>query len=254
MNLLKKLLLVLTLVPVITMACPEPEVALDSAPDRGQDLAAVQRGAKLFTNYCLGCHAAASMRYNRLRDIGIDEDTIKANLLFTSDKVGDTMSIAMQPKDAKAWFGTTPPDLSVIARSEATEEGNGRDWLYTYLRGFYVDKDRPTGWNNIVCKNVAMPHVFWELQGTQKAVMKAAEGEGEAKGEPKFDHFEQITPGKMSKLEYDTTVADLVAYLQWMSEPTAELRRQLGVWVVLFMGLLAFLCWRLNASYWKEVK
>lgn len=257
MNLLKKCVAVLALVPFIALACPEPEVPLDVAPDRAQDLAALQRGAKTFVNYCLGCHAASSMRYNRLRDIGLDEATVKANLLFTSEKVGDVMSIPMQPKDAKAWFGTTPPDLSVIARSEATEEGNGRDWLYTYLRGFYKDDSRPTGWNNIVCKNVAMPHVFWELQGTQKMVLSkpvAEEGKEASNEEGKFDHFELVTPGKMSKLEYDTTVADLVAYLQWQSEPTAQLRRQLGVWVVMFLAVLAFLAWRLNASYWKEVK
>lgn len=257
MKMMKKILAVLAIVPAIALACPEPEVPLDHAPDRSQDLAALQRGARTFVNYCLNCHAASSMRYNRLTELGLSEEQIKSNLLFTSDKVGDLMTVSMRPTDAKAWFGTNPPDLSVIARSEATEEGNGPDWLYTYLRGFYQDEQRPTGWNNIVCKNVAMPHVFWELQGTQKMVLAApAEGEGKAasKEEPKFDHFEMVTPGKMSKIEYDATVADLVAYLEWMGEPTARLRHQLGVWVLLFLGVLVLFAWRLNASFWKEVK
>ncbi|HEX7643543.1 MAG TPA: cytochrome c1 [Burkholderiaceae bacterium] len=253
MNLLKKLLIALALLPALAMA--EEGFQLDRAPDQTKDLASLQRGSKLFVNYCLGCHAASSMRYNRLRDIGLDEDTIKANLLFTGDKVGDLMTIAMPPKDAKQWFGATPPDLSVIARSRATEDASGADWLYTYLRTFYKDDTRPTGWNNMVFPNVGMPHVLWELQGVQKPVYVKAQGEGkEAKEEEKFDHFEMVQPGKMSKAEYDRAVADLVAYLQWMSEPTAELRHQLGVWVVLFLGLLVVLCWRLNASYWKEVK
>ena len=256
------------MLPALALACPESEVPLDHAPSRTNDLAAVQHGAKLFVNYCLNCHAASSMRYNRLRDIGLNEEQVKTNLLFTSDKTGDLMTIAMAPKDAKAWFGTTPPDLSVIARSEATEAGSGPDWLYTYLRGFYKDDSRPTGWNNIVCKNVAMPHVLWELQGIQQiAYAKPAPAEGAAEGkaeakpeakagteEEKFDHFDVVTKGKLSKLEYDTDVADLVAYLEWMSEPTSHLRHQLGVWVLLFLGVLVVLTWRLNASYWKEVK
>ena len=253
MNLLKKLFVLLALVPALAMA--EEGYPLDRAPDQTKDLASLQRGAKLFVNYCLGCHSANSMRYNRLRDIGLDDDIVKANLLFTGDKVGDLMTIAMQPKDAKAWFGATPPDLSVIARSRATEDASGADWLYTYLRTFYKDDSRPTGWNNMVFPNVGMPHALWELQGTQvpKYVKEAGEGK-EAKEEEKFDHFEIVQKGALSKTEYDEATADLVGYLQWMSEPTAQLRHMLGVWVVLFLAFLAFLAWRLNASYWKEVK
>jgi len=253
MNLLKKLIAVLALVPALVLA---EDFQLDHAPDQSKDLASLQRGAKLFVNYCLNCHAASSMRYNRLRDIGLNEDEVKTNLLFTTDKVGDLMTISMSPKDAKQWFGVIPPDLSVIARAKSSEEGSGTDWLYTYLRAFYKDDSRPTGWNNMVFPNVGMPHVFWELQGVQKPVyVKSTEGEGkDAKEESKFDHFEMVKPGKMSKQEYDVAVADLVSYLDWMSEPTRNLRQQLGVWVLLFLGVLVLLTWRLNASYWKDIK
>jgi ubiquinol-cytochrome c reductase cytochrome c1 subunit len=141
----------------------------------------------------------------------------------------------------------------VIARAKSSEAGSGTDYLYTYLRGFYKDDTRPTGWNNTVFPNVGMPHVLWELQGIQKPVYVDEKSE-DGKVEHKLDHLEIATPGKMNKEEYDIAVADLVGYLEWMSEPTAHLRRQLGVWVLMFLGLLAFLTWRLNASYWKEVK
>jgi len=252
MNLLKKLIALLTLLPALALA-NEEGYPLDHSPERTNDLAALQHGAKLFVNYCLNCHAASSMRYNRLRDIGLTEDQIKANLLFTTDKVGGLMTVAMTPKDGKEWFGAAPPDLSVIARAMASESGTGPDWLYTYMRTFYKDDSRPTGWNNMVFPNVGMPHVFWELQGTQNAVY-TDEKDAEGKVEHKFDHFEMIKPGKLSKLEYDTSVADLVGYLEWMGEPTQGLRHQLGVWVLLFLGVLVVLTWRLNASYWKEVK
>ena len=254
MKLLKKLIAALVLVPAFALAS-EGGFPLDHAPDRGEDLVALQHGAKLFVNYCLNCHSAASMRYNRLRDIGLTEDEIKNNLLFTSDKVGDLMKIAMSPKDAKAWFGTPPPDLSVMARAKSSEAGSGADWLYTYLRTFYKDDSRPTGWNNMVFPNVGMPHVLWELQGVQvpKYVDEKNLHEPE-KVEHKFEGFEKIKPGTLSTLEYDNAVADLVAYLQWMSEPSQHTRKRLGVWVLLFLGLFLVLAWRLNASYWKDVK
>lgn len=251
MNLLKKLIAVLTLLPALALA--EEGIQLDHAPDRTQDLAALQHGAKLFVNYCLNCHSASSMRYNRLRDLGLTEDEIKANLLFTTDKVGGLMTVAMTPKDGKQWFGAAPPDLSVIARAKASEAGSGPDYLYTYMRSFYQDDSRPTGWNNLAFKNVGMPHVLWELQGVQKAVYIDKKDE-EGATEHSFDHFELVKPGKLSKIEYDFAVADLVAYLEWMGEPAQHLRHQLGVWVLLFLGVLVVLTWRLNASYWKEVK
>jgi ubiquinol-cytochrome c reductase cytochrome c1 subunit len=251
MNFPKKLIAILALLPGLALA--EGGFQLDKAPDRSHNLAALQNGAKLFVNYCLNCHNASAMRYNRLRDLGLNEDQIKANLLFTGDKVGEMMITAMNPKDAKAWFGVVPPDLSVIARAKATESNTGGDYLYTYLRTFYQDDTRPTGWNNMVVANVAMPHVLWELQGTQIAKMEEVKGE-DGKTEKQFAGFEQVTPGKMSKLEYDTAVADLVGYMEWMAEPAAQTRKRLGVWVLLFLSGFALLAWRLNASYWKEVK
>lgn len=254
MNLLKKLIATLVLLPAFALA-NEGGFPLDHVEKRTNDLAALQHGAKLFVNYCLNCHSAASMRYNRLRDIGLTEDQIKQNLLFTSDKVGDLMKTSLSAKDAKEWFGAVPPDLSVIARAKSSEAGSGPDWIYTYLRSYYKDDSRPTGWNNMVFPNVGMPHALWELQGVQEARYKTEAGEHEGdKAEQVFDKFELVKPGKMTPLEYDNAVTDLVAYLDWMSEPAQNTRRQLGTVVLVFLSLLAFLAWRLNASYWKEVK
>src|SRR5471030_1408698 len=254
MKIAKKLLAILAFVPAMAFAS-EDSFPLDKAPDRSTNLAALQHGAKLFVNYCLNCHAAVSMRYNRLKDLGLTEDQIKNNLLFTGDKVGDLMTTSLAPKDAKTWFGVVPPDLSVITRAKSSCAGSGGDYLYTYLRTFYKDDTRPTGWNNLVLNNVAMPHALWELQGVQKVKMEeVADPHEEGKKIHQFAGFEQVTPGKLSKLEYDTAVADLVGYMEWMAEPAAQTRKKLGVAVVLFMALFAFLAWRLNASFWKEVK
>ncbi|MES2264779.1 MAG: cytochrome c1 [Pseudomonadota bacterium] len=254
MNLAKKLLAILALLPGLALA-NEGGHPLDKAPDRSTNMAALQNGAKLFVNYCLNCHNASSMRYNRLKDLGLTEDQIKGNLLFTADKVGEMMTTAMPAKDAKTWFGVVPPDLSVISRAKAGPGGSGGDYLYTYLRTFYKDETRPTGWNNMVVPNVAMPHVLWELQGVQSAKMvEEKDPHDEAKMVHKFVGFEQVKPGSMTKLEFDTAVADLVGYMEWMAEPAQQTRKQLGVWVLLFLTVFALLAWRLNASYWKEVK
>lgn len=254
MNLLKKLIAALVLVPAFAMGA-EGGVPLQSAPDRTNDLSALQNGAKLFVNYCLNCHSASSMRYNRLKDIGLSEKQIKENLLFTSDKVGDLMKTSMTYKDGKEWFGAAPPDLSVIARAKSSSAGSGADWLYTYLRTFYKDDTRAIGWNNMVFPNVGMPHALWELQGVQKAnFVDEKDPHDPSKTVHKFTGFEQVKPGTMSAAEYDNAVADLVSFMSWMSEPVQNKRRQLGVWVLLFMGILVVLAWRLNASYWKEVK
>ncbi len=253
MKLLKKLIAVLAFAPAVVLA--SETVTLDQAPNRTKDLAALQNGAKLFVNYCLNCHSAAAMRYNRLRDIGLTEDQIKNNLLFASDKVGDLMKVAMQPKDAKAWFGAAPPDLSVIARAKASEAGSGADWLYTYLRTFYKDDSRPTGWNNMVFPNVGMPHVLWELQGVRTAkFVEEKDPHDPSKMVHKFAGFEQVKPGTLSSTEYDNAVADLVGYLEWMAEPAQNTRKRLGVGVLLFLGVFLVLSWRLNASYWKDIK
>lgn len=247
---MKKLLAIFALAGLVFAApvmANEGGVPLDPAPNQSSDTSALQRGAKLFVNYCLNCHGASAMRYNRLRDIGLSEEQIKQNLLFSSDKVGDTMHIAMDREDAKKWFGAVPPDLSVIARAR------GSDWLYTYLRTFYRDDTRPTGWNNLVFDKVGMPHVLWELQGQQ--VAKYAEVKSEhGEVEKKLVGFELAVPGKMSKVEYDQAAADLVTYLDWMAEPAGNLRKRLGVWVLLFIGVFFVLAWRLNAAYWKDIK
>ncbi|CAJ0805659.1 Ammonia monooxygenase gamma subunit [Ralstonia psammae] len=247
---MKKLLAIFALAGLVFAApvmANEGGAPLDTAPNQSSDTSALQRGAKLFVNYCLNCHGASAMRYNRLRDIGLSEEQIKQNLLFTSDKVGDTMHIAMDREDAKKWFGAVPPDLSVIARAR------GSDWLYTYLRTFYRDDTRPTGWNNLVFDKVGMPHVLWELQGQQ--VPKYAEVKSEhGEAEKKLVGLEVSVPGKMNKVEYDQAVADLVSYLDWMAEPAGNLRKRLGVWVLLFIGVFFVLAWRLNAAYWKDIK
>lgn len=254
MNVFKKLIVALALVPLFAMA-NEGGFTLDHAPDRSKDMTALQNGAKLFVNYCLNCHSASAMRYNRLKEIGLSEDQIKNNLLFASDKVGDLMKTTLTAKDAKEWFGAVPPDLSVIARAKSSDAGTGPDWIYTYLRTYYKDDSRPTGWNNMVFPNVGMPHVLWELQGVRTAkFVEEKDPHDEAKMVHKFEGFEQVKAGKLSATEYDTAVADLVSYLAWMGEPAQDQRKRLGVWVVMFLALLSFLAWRLNASYWKEVK
>jgi ubiquinol-cytochrome c reductase cytochrome c1 subunit len=203
----------------------------------------------------LNCHSASLVRYNRLRDIGLSDDQIRANLLFTSEKVGDLMKVSLAEKDAKAWFGAVPPDLSVIVRAKASGQGSGADYVYTYLRTYYKDPSRATGWNNLVYPNVAMPHILWELQGVRKAkFVEEKDPHDASKTVHKFEGFEQIKPGKLSSQAYDTQIADLVGFMAWMSEPVKNKRQQLGVWVLLFMSILVFLTWRLNASFWKEVK
>lgn len=228
------------------------EVHWDKAPNKTNDLAALQNGAKLFVNYCLSCHSAAFMRFNRLRDIGLTDQQIKDNLLFTTEKVGETMKAAIDPRQAKDWFGANPPDLTLITRSRSGHGGTGADYLYTYLRSYYPDDTKPTGWNNLVFPNVGMPHVLWELQGSRKPVYAEVEEHGhEVKV---FKGWEQVTPGTMTPLQYEQAVGDLVSYLQWMGEPAQNSRVRVGVWVLLFLGVLTLFTWRLNAAFWKDVK
>lgn len=232
-------------------------IAWDKFPaERVTDLAALQNGAKLFVNYCLNCHAAEYMRYNRLRDIGLSEEQIKSSLVFTDAKVGDTMKVSLDPKQAKEWFGGLPPDLSVIARSRsAAGKGTGADYIYTYLRTYYRDETKATGWNNAAFPNVGMPHVLWELQGPQRAVyMDVPDAHDPKKTTQVFKGLEPIAPGTLTPTQYNEAVADLVAYLKWMSEPVQADRIRLGVWVLLFLALFTVIAWRLNAAYWKDVK
>jgi ubiquinol-cytochrome c reductase cytochrome c1 subunit len=233
-------------------ALAESTMAWDKAPNKTNDMAALQNGARLFVNYCLNCHSAAFMRYNRLQDIGLTDVQIKENLLFTTDKVGDTMKAAIDPRQAKEWFGGVPPDLTVIARSRAGSGGSGADYLYTYLRTYYRDETKATGWNNLAYPNVAMPHVLWELQGERKPIFAEVGEHGHTVQVVKG--WQQVTPGSMSPLQYDQAIADLVGYLQWMAEPAQNTRTRVGIWVLIFLLVLSFAAWRLNAAYWKNVK
>lgn len=228
-------------------------IAWDKAPLKTNDMAALQNGAKIFTNYCLNCHAAAFMRYNRLRDIGLTEQQIKDNLMFATDKVGETMKVSMDPKQAKAWFGGNPPDLTLIARSRsAVGVGPGADYLYTYLRTYYRDDTKPTGWNNLAFPNVGMPHVLWELQGERKPIFETITEHGQQVQVLKG--WEQVTPGTMTPLEFDQAMGDLVSFLQWMGEPARNDRVRIGIWVLIFLGVFTVIAWRLNAAYWKDIK
>lgn len=218
---------------------------LDKAPV-STDPAALQAGAKTFVNYCMNCHSASFVRYNTLTQIGLTEQEIRDNLMFTGERIGDLMKISASPKEQKAWFGAAPPDLTLIARQRASEFGSGADWLYTYLRQFYRDPNRPTGWNNKVFENVGMPHVLWELQGEQ--IAKISEHDG-----VKAIELELAKPGKLSAQEYDKTVADLVSFLVWMGEPVAEKRKAVGVVVLIFLAALLALTFALKKNYWKDI-
>jgi ubiquinol-cytochrome c reductase cytochrome c1 subunit len=235
--------LILTL-PAFAVASEE-EVHLDKAPVNLNNHESLQRGARLFVNYCLNCHSANYMRYNRLTDIGLSEEQIKNNLLFAAEKVGETMTVAMPKADAKAWFGVVPPDLTVEARARTP------DWLYTYLRGFYRDDSRPTGWNNVAFSNVGMPHILWELQGQQ--VLKTEE-HVDAKGVKTETHRLVLDkPGSMTPAEYDSAMADLVNYMVYMAEPAQTQRKKLGVVVLLFLGLLFVVAYYLKKEFWKDI-
>lgn len=216
---------------------------LDKADVDLHNKSSLQRGAKLFVNYCLSCHSAQHMRYNRMgRDIGLTDDQVIENLMFASDKVGNQMTIAMSRNDAKEWFGAPPPDLTLVARVR------GADWLYTYLRTFYVDETRPFGVNNVVFPSVGMPHVLWELQGVQKAVFKK-----DGHGNDVIDHLELAEPGSMTPAEYDKAVRDLVNFMVYMGEPAQLERYALGVKVILFLLVFLVVAYLLKKEYWKDV-
>jgi len=240
----KNLLFMLLVVPVAAMASTAMHV--DKAPVNVKDNESLQRGAAVFVNYCLTCHSANYMRYNRMQDFGLTEQQIKDNLLFAAEKPGETMKIAMRPKEAKQWFGATPPDLSVIARSR------GADWLYTYLRSFYRDETRPTGWNNLVFDKVGMPHVLQELQGHLVPVWKTVKNE-EGHEHRVIDHLTLAKPGKITQAEYDALVGDLVNYLVWMGEPAQTQRKTVGLAVLFFLGIFYLVAFYLKREFWKDV-
>ena len=240
MKRLKNFLFLLMAVPVIAFASEEGP-HLDKAPVNLSDQASLQRGARIFVNYCLNCHSAASMRYSRMEDLGLTETQIKENLMFAAEKPGETMTVGMDKKEAKNWFGSAPPDLSVIARAR------GSDWLYTYLRSFYRDDTRPTGWNNVVFPKVAMPHVLWSLQGEMVPVMKK-EGEHEV-----IERLELVKPGSVTLAEYDAMVGDLVNYLTWMGEPAQLERKTLGLFVLAFLAFFFVVAYYLKKEFWKDI-
>ncbi len=229
---MKKIILLLALLPLLAMA--NEEVALDKAPVDASNHESLQRGARTFVNYCLNCHSANYMRYNRLLEIGLTEKQIKDNLLFAGEKVGDTMKVAINKNDAKKWFGAAPPDLSVEVRAR------GADWVYSYMRGFYRDDTRPTGWNNTVYDKVAMPHILYELQGEQALNHETHK-------------LELVKPGKLSVEEYDTLVGDLTNFMAYMAEPAKQQRNHLGWFVLLFLGVLLVLTYKLKKAYWKDI-
>jgi ubiquinol-cytochrome c reductase cytochrome c1 subunit len=243
----KLLVLLAALAPVAAFAAGG-EVRLDHAGTDVRNRASLQRGARNFVNYCLGCHSAKYVRYNRMaEDLGISEQQLIDNLMFTGERPHDTMRIGMNPDDAKRWFGVVPPDLSLIARARGT------DYLYTFLRSFYADPTRPTGVNNIVLPGTAMPHVLWELQGVQDAVW---EGEVDAQGNAQkhFKEFKPGTAGKLSPADYDQFVRDTVNFLEYIGEPAQLQRTRLGFPVIAFLVFFSLLAYALKKEYWKDVK
>ena len=218
-------------------------VAIEHIKTDVSNTGSLQRGARNFVNYCMGCHSAQYVRYNRLaKDLQISEDQLVSSLMFTGGKPHDTMQIAMPADDAARWFGTKPPDLSLIARSRGT------DYLYAFLRSFYIDESRPTGFNNLVMASAAMPHVLWQLQGSQLAVFEETE-HGQV-----FMGFEQVTEGSLTPGEYDQFVLDLVNFLEYIGEPVQLERRQLGIWVLLFLLVFGLLAYALKQEIWTDVK
>jgi ubiquinol-cytochrome c reductase cytochrome c1 subunit len=243
---MKTLLLALVFAPLAAATSAQASEAgyrLDRAPIEPTNLVSLQAGARTFVNYCLNCHSAQYMRYNRLTDLGLSESQIRDNLVLTDAKVGDTMKVALAAKDGKAMFGTSPPDLTVIGRSR------GADWLYTYLRTFYRDDSSPTGWNNALFPQVAMPHALWTLQGERALQMVE---DKEHHGAPQYK-WTQLSPGALNEVQYDTVVRDLVNYLVYMGEPSAVDRKRIGIVSLFVLGVLFIFAYALKKEYWKNV-
>ncbi len=248
---MRGILLALLLAPLAALAPARAAIAaeagyrLDRSPHDPRDLVSLQAGARTFVNYCLNCHGAQFMRYNRLAEIGLSEAQIRDNLMFPVDKVGETMRVALGAKDGKEWFGVPPPDLSVIARSRSP------DWLYTYLRTFYRDAKTVTGWNNAVFANVAMPHALWRLQGERGLeIIPHTDKAGHVALEYKWT---QLAPGAQGTVQYDATVRDLVNFLVYIGEPAAQSRKRIGIVVLLVLGVLFVFAYALKKEYWKDV-
>ncbi|MCO6427553.1 cytochrome c1 [Nitrosomonas communis] len=242
MRLIKLLLFFIGLAPILVFAAAD--IKLDKAPIDTSDNASLQRGAQSFVNYCLTCHGASYMRYNRHQDIELTNQEISERLIHTGQKVGDLMLTAMKKKEAEEWFGVVPPDLSIIARSR------GADWLYTYLRAFYKDDSTASGWNNLIFDRVAMPHVLYQLQGQQVLDVKSAD---DGKGGSEIKKLKLSVPGALSKQEYDKFAADLVNYMVYLGEPHANFRKKLGAIVMAFLLAMLGLTYLLKREYWRDV-
>ena len=235
--------------------------AMESAQIDLTDKAALQRGAALYMGYCSGCHSLSYQRYSRMgEDLGLTKEQVEQNLIFTDAKIGENIVTGMDPAKAQAWLGKAPPDLSVVARTKA----EGADWIYNYLKSFYVDEARPTGWNNTVFPGASMPHVLWEMQGMQHPVTepkhKNAQGEDEPCAHGEFEgkcvtHFDipDAQKGTLDAEQYDRVARDISAFLAYVGEPSAAKRESLGVWVVLFLAFFTFLAYLLKAEYWRDV-
>ncbi len=216
-------------------------------PHAGTDLsdrASLQRGAGLFMNYCSGCHSLQYLRYSRMgEDLGLTPDEVQDNLNFTGAKIGEHMQVAMSKDEGEQFFGKSPPDLSVIARVR------GSDWIYNYLKSFYVDESRPVGWNNTIFPNASMPNPLWQLQGVQHAQL----GKPDAGGDRPVEKLLLPQPGEQSPEQFDQTARDIAAFLEYAGEPASIQRQSMGVWVILFLAFFTFLAFLLKKEYWKDV-
>ncbi len=237
----------LMLLPVVSFAAGGGGQLMHANNDL-TNIHSLQRGARNFVNYCLGCHSAKYVRYNRLaEDLQLSDAQMLGNLMFTGERIYDTMEIAMPAGEASAWFGRTPPDLSLTGRSR------GADWIYTYLMTFYVDDKAPVGSNNLVLPGASMPHVLWELQGLQRAVFRE-EPDSEGNVQKVFEHFEPVTAGTLSAKEYEQFVRDITNFLAYVGEPVQLERRAMGGWVLAFLLLFFVLAVLLKKEFWSDVK
>lgn len=241
--LLAGLLLCLGTLGGVARAAEEGGELLQSGTDL-DDQASLQRGAKLFMNYCSGCHSLKYLRYSRIgEDLGLSEDEVMQNLNLSGGKIGDQVMVSMPEAGASKWFGKMPPDLSVIARVRGT------DWIYTYLKSFYLDESRPLGWNNKLFPNASMPNPLWEMQGLQHAEL----GKADATGDRPIEALKVAQPGSENPQQFDQTARDITAFLEYAGEPAALKRQSLGVWVVLFLAFLTFMAWLMKREYWRDV-
>ena len=218
----------------------QEEGKLPSAGTNVHDQASLQRGAKLYFNYCVGCHSLKYVRYSRIaEDLGLSEDEVMKNLNFTGAKFGDPVISHMPEDSAQQFFGKAPPDLSLEVRAKTA------DWVYGYLNSFYLDPTRPVGWNNTVFPNASMPFPLWELQGLQTAVKK--------EGSDDVEKLELSQPGKLTPAQYQQAARDLTNFLEYAAEPAALQRQRYGIWVLLFLAGFTFLAYLLKKEYWKDV-